>query len=85
MRYLVEIALNGAPTQEVLELLPAESAHGRQFDESGVREALYVSAADVKAWQIYQADSADDVKRIVDGFPLTRFCTVSITELRDFG
>jgi muconolactone delta-isomerase len=85
MRYLVEISLKEPPTQEILSLLPEESAHGKQFDESGVREALYVSAADVKAWQIYRADNKEDVASIVDSFPLTRFCTVNITELREAG
>jgi muconolactone delta-isomerase len=83
MRYLVEISLQQTPTQEILELLPAESAHGKKFDESGAREALYVSATEVKAWQVYQAGSKDEVRRIVESFPLTRFCSVNIIELRD--
>jgi muconolactone delta-isomerase len=85
MRYLVEVSLKQTPTQEILNLLAEESAHGKQYDDAGIREALYVSAADVKAWQIYRADSKEDVASIVDSFPLSKFCTVVITELRDAG
>ena len=82
MRYLVEVTLKEAPTPEILSILPAESAHGRQFDESGVREALFVSANEIKAWQIYRAEARAEVERIVDSFPLTAFCNVAISELR---
>lgn len=82
MRFLVEIALKQPPTQEIFELIPAETAHGKQFDTSGVREALYVSNHDVKAWQVYRAATQDEVERIVESFPLTKFCNVKITELR---
>ena len=82
MRFFVEVALKQPPTQEIFDLIPAETAHGQQFDASGVREALYVSAQEVKAWQIYRADSKTEVERIVASFPLTRFCNVSISELR---
>ena len=82
MRFFVEVSLKEAPTPEVLELLPVEVEHGKMFDESGVREALYVSAEAVKAWQIYRAESREEVERIVASFPLTRFCDVTISELR---
>jgi muconolactone delta-isomerase len=83
MRYLVEVALKQPPTPEIFNLLPAESAHGKQFDDAGVREALYVSSQDVRAWQIYRAETQEEVERIVESFPLTKFCNVKITELRD--
>lgn len=83
MRYLVEVQLKGAPTPEILSLLPAESAHGQQFDAAGVREALYVSAGQIRAWQIYRADSQVEVEKIVRSFPLTPFCEVNISELRE--
>jgi muconolactone delta-isomerase len=85
MRYLVEVTLKQPPTPEILSLLPAETAHGQQFDESGVREALFVAQREVKAWQIYRADSQAEVERIVESFPLTKFCNVSISELRELG
>lgn len=83
MRFLVEVALKQPPTPEIFELLPAETAHGKQFDATGVREALYISSQDVRAWQIYRAATHDEVERIVKSFPLTKFCKVTITALRE--
>ena len=82
MRFFVQIELKQAPTPEILALIPAETAYGEQFDKTGQREALYVSSEAVKAWQIYRAESRAEVERIVDGFPLTQFCNVSISQLR---
>lgn len=82
VRYLVEVTLKHLPTPEILSMLPAESAHGRQFDESGVREALYVASSEVKAWEIFRAESQAEVERIVGSFPMTPFCNVKISELR---
>jgi muconolactone delta-isomerase len=83
MRYLVEIAIKQPPTQEILALIPKETAHGKQFDTSGVRDALYVSAEGLKAWQVYNAESKAEVETIVGSFPLTPFCSVMISELRE--
>jgi hypothetical protein len=62
---------------EIFNLLPKESEHGKQFDEAGVREARYVSNQDVRAWQIYRADDAKEVERVVESFPLPEFCKVN--------
>jgi muconolactone delta-isomerase len=83
MRFLVEIALPQVPTPEILALIPAEIEHGKRLDAEGIREALFVSAQQTKAWQIYRADSEDSLQRIIAGFPLTPFCGVTITQLRN--
>jgi muconolactone delta-isomerase len=82
MRFIVEVALPDAPTPEVLALIPLEIEHGRRLDAQGVREALFVSATQTKAWQIYRAESQIALERIIDAFPLTRFSTITITELQ---
>jgi muconolactone delta-isomerase len=82
MRFLVEIALPDMPTPEILALIPAEIEHGKRLDAEGIREALFVSAQQTKAWQVYQADSEAALERIIAGFPLTPFCGVTITQLR---
>lgn len=82
MRFLVEIALPQVPTPEILALIPAEIAHGKRLDAEGVREALFVSAQQTKAWQIYHAESEASLERIIAGFPLTPFCAVTITQLQ---
>jgi muconolactone delta-isomerase len=82
MRFLVEITLPQVPTPEILALIPAEIEHGKRFDAEGIREALFVSAQQTKAWQVYRADSEASLQRIIASFPLTPFCAVTITQLR---
>jgi muconolactone delta-isomerase len=83
MRFLVEASFKQAPNPEVLALIPAEIEHGRVLHAQGVREALYVSSNQTKAWQIYRGDSVAAVERIVETFPLHPYLTVTITPLAD--
>lgn len=81
MRFLVEVALKEPPSPEVLSLIPAEQAHGKTFDDKGLREALYVARDKTKAWQVYRVEDRPELERIIASFPLTRYMAVEITEL----
>jgi len=83
MRFLVETSFKQSASSELLALIPAEIEHGKALDVQGIREALYVSSNQDKAWQIYRGDSAAAVQRIVETFPLYPFLDVSIIPLAD--
>lgn len=83
MRFLVEVALKRPPTPEILALIPAETAHGKTFDERGLREALYVADDNTKAWQIYRVQNRQELEGIIESFPLTPHMAVHITEIHE--
>ena len=82
MQFLVEIKFNQALTDEMIALLPAETARGKELDAAGSRLALYLAADMSAAWQVYQAESLAEVQEMVDSFPLTRFITATIIPLQ---
>jgi muconolactone delta-isomerase len=82
MQFLVESKFNQAMTDEMIALIPAESARGLELDAAGSRLALYLAADLSAGWQVYQADSLAEVQAIVDSFPLTRFVTTTIIPLQ---
>jgi muconolactone delta-isomerase len=83
MRFLVEVAFKKPPTPEILALIPAEIAHGKTFDERGLREALYVAGDDSRAWQIYRVHNRKELEAIIESFPLTPHMAVNITEIHE--
>ena len=83
MKFLVEGWFKQAPTAEILALIPAEVAHGKQFDAQGTRLALYVASDQSRAWQVYQADSLASVQSIVASFPLHPYLATKITPLAE--
>jgi muconolactone delta-isomerase len=85
MQFLVESKFSQALTDEMLALIPAETARGKELDAEGSRLALYLAADLSAGWQIYQADSLAAVQEMVDSFPLTRFVTTTIIPLQSLG
>jgi muconolactone delta-isomerase len=83
MRFLVDSRFQSQPTAEILALIPAEIAHGKQFDEQGIREQLYIATDNTRAWQIFRGDSITAVQAIVGSFPLAPFLATTITALAD--
>jgi muconolactone delta-isomerase len=82
MQFMVEMKYTQALTEEMLALIPAESARGRELDVAGSRLALYLAADLSAAWQIYQADTLAEVQEMIDSFPLSRFVSATITPLQ---
>ena len=82
MQFLVEIRSMLVMTDEIMALIPAESARGKELDAAGKRLALYIAADQSVVWQVYEADSLAEVQEILDSFPLTRFVTPTITPLQ---
>jgi muconolactone delta-isomerase len=83
MRFLVDSTFQSQPTPEILAMIPAEIAHGKQFDDQGIRERLYIAADNSRAWQIFRGDSMTAVQAIVASFPLAPFLATTVTALAD--
>ena len=82
MQFLVETKMTQALTDEMIALIPAETARGKELDAAGSRLALYIAADFSAAWQVYQADSLAEVQEMVDSFPLSRFVPATIIPLQ---
>jgi muconolactone delta-isomerase len=83
MRFFVESMLKQAPTAEVLAMIPAEVARGKELDKQGIRQKLYVAADQSRAWQVYMSDSQEDVQMALESLPLHPYVNVVITPLAE--
>jgi muconolactone delta-isomerase len=83
MRFFVEMTLNQAPTPEILALIPAEVARGKELDAQGLREKLYVAADQTRAWQVFSCDTEEEVRAALASFPLHPYSDSVITPLAE--
>ncbi len=83
MRFLVEGGFASQPTEEMLELIPQEMAYGLQLEAQGLREVIYYAADMSRAWQVFQAESREELDKLLAGFPLTPYLAVTVTQLAD--
>ncbi len=85
MRFMVESSLKQAPTPEVLALIPAETARGKELDAQGIRLKLYVAADQSRVWQLFQSDSQAAVQTALASLPLHPYVNTTITPLAEDG
>jgi muconolactone delta-isomerase len=83
MRFFVENTFKQAPTPEVLALIPAEIARGKELDAQGIREKLYVAADQSRAWQVFVAETEEEVRAALETLPLHSYANVVITPLAE--
>ncbi len=83
MLFMVEGTPKQALTDELMALLPAETARGQDLDAQGVRQARHLAADWSKVWQIFAADSLDEVQHALESLPLYHVTAYSITPLAD--
>jgi muconolactone delta-isomerase len=83
MWFIVESRFTVAPTPEILALVPAEQARGRELDAQGVRLHLFLAADLSASWQIFEVESRGDVDRAMRSFPLHAYMTDTVTQLAD--
>ena len=83
MKYLVTSTFNQAPTESIIALIPAEIARGKELDAQGIRLKLYVAADQSGAWQIYQGDTENDIRKAIESLPLHPFVATTITPLAE--
>jgi muconolactone delta-isomerase len=83
MRFLVESHFAVAPTPEILALIPAETARGRELDAAGMRLHLFVAADMSGAWQVFDIESREELDRALESLPLHPYMTHKVTQLAD--
>ncbi len=83
MRFMVESTPTQPLTDELLAVVPAETARGRELDAPGLRHAFYLAADWSKGWQIFAADSMKEVQRTLTSLPLAHVTQNTITPLAE--
>ena len=81
MRFLVESRLKGAPPPDFMELIPKETARGKELDAQGVRLHLFFAADQSAGWQVFNVASRDELDRALASFPLHPYLTHTVTQL----
>ena len=83
MRFMVEGTAKQALTDEQMTLLPAETARGLELEAQGLRTAIYVDATFSRVWQVFTADTQEEVQRALETLPLYDVTAYTITPLAD--
>ena len=81
MLFMVESRFAAAPTPEILALLPAEQARGRELDAQGVRRHLFVAADNSASWQVFEVQSREDLDPVLASYPFHSYMSENVTEL----
>jgi muconolactone delta-isomerase len=83
MRFMVHGTPKQALTDDIIALLPAETARGQELDASGLRVARYLAADNSMIWQVFEAASAEEVQGVLETLPLYHATAYTITSLAD--
>jgi muconolactone delta-isomerase len=83
MLFMVESRFAAAPAPDILALLPAEQARGRELDAQGVRRHLFVAADKSASWQVFQVQSREDLDPIMASYPFHPYMSDKMTELSE--
>ncbi len=83
MRFMVESTPTQPLTDELLALVPAETARGQELDAAGLRHAFYLAADWSKSWQLFAADSVEEVERARASLPLAHVTQNTLTPLAE--
>ena len=83
MRFLVKEMFSAPPTKEVLELIPAEQARGKELAEQGVVETHYAAADNSAMWFVWNCESQAALEEIHKTLPLHDYLQSDITLLAD--
>jgi muconolactone delta-isomerase len=83
MRFMVESRFTAAPTPDVLALIPAEQARGRELDAQGTRQHLFLPSDLSGSWQVYAVETREELDRLLPPFPLHPYMADTITQLTE--
>ena len=83
MRFMVVSIPTPPLTDELLAFVPAETARGQELDAAGLRHAFYLAADWSTGWQIFEADSVEEVQHALASLPLAQVTHNTITPLAE--
>lgn len=81
MKFMVEGTLPQELTPEQMALVPAETAWGKELEARGLRTGFYVAGDWSKGWQIFVAETREEVQRALEAFPLYHAMNLTIVPL----
>jgi hypothetical protein len=70
MRSLTREAFSAPPTEEVIELIPAEQAKTAELAGQGVVEAAYAAADNSAMWIVWNSESQAGLEEVHKTLPL---------------
>ena len=80
-QYMFIFTLPGELGEEFVSLIPRQRAHINRLLEEGVVRSYTLALDRSKLWAIIEGKSEEEVRKIVDQFPLRKFVEVAIVEL----
>jgi muconolactone delta-isomerase len=83
MHVMVESRFAVAPTPDILEVVPAEQARGRELDAQGIRQALFIASDPAASWQVFDVASREELDRALASLPLHPYVVETVTQLTD--
>lgn len=83
MRFMLKLTLKQPASKEIMALLPAEQARGRELAQSGIQEVVYVAADRSTVWTVWHCDSPETLEDITRTLPLYDFWNIETTKLAD--
>ncbi|MCB0651016.1 MAG: hypothetical protein KDC85_07050 [Saprospiraceae bacterium] len=80
-QYMVDFTMVGSVTEEFLDLIPYQRVVVNKLFQQGKLVNYALSAEKAKLWAIFNADSENEVRKMVNSFPLSKFMDVEISLL----
>ena len=81
MRFMITFTWKQPPNEEVMALLPAEQARGRELAEQGIAEPPEVAADQSTFWAVWNCSSQDEVQELLETLPLYKYSNIDISPL----
>ena len=78
---MVDFTMVGSVTEEFLDLIPYQRVVVNKLFQQGKLVNYALSAEKAKLWAIFNADSENEVRKMVNSFPLSKFMDVEISLL----
>ena len=81
MRFMITFTWKEPPNEEVMALMPAEEARGKELGEQGIAEAPEIAADMSMIWVVWNCSSQDQVQELLETLPLYKYLNIAIVEL----
>ncbi len=80
-QYMVDFTLKGTLSEEFLDLISYQRVVVNKYFQQGKLVNYALSAEKAKLWAIFNADSENEVRKMINTFPLSKFMEIEISLL----
>ncbi len=81
MRFMLTFTWKQPPGEEVMAVMPAEEARGRELVAQGIAEEAEVAADQSTYWTVWNCASQEEVEETLKTLPMYDFVNVAIAPL----